>query len=437
MRTDTSRSRKQIWLAAIAVPPGLLFAFIIGVLAYTQATKTALYADPHQVRSVSHSDPSPQWAGSVEQSRQRVRVSVAAQNLPGLSVAVGVDGAIVWAEGFGWANVENQVPVTPRTRFRAADASRALTSAAVGLLLEKNKVQLDDPIQVHVPEFPGKAWPVTLRHLMAQVGGVTDYRGEEPLSADIISDEARLVGRCERTVDALKMDDFAQRELLFEPGTDYRPSSYGWILVSAAVEAAAHEPFFSFMRTQVFEPLNMHDTTVDVSSEAIPDRAAFYFPRFDVIAGIAGSLATREPPRTRYGPKPARKGDYSCYAGAAAFLSTPSDLVRFGMATSSSTLLQPETIQRLQAQQRLSSGKESGYGLGWELETASLAGQSTRMAGHGSREGFTGATTSFMTFPDRQLVIAVMANISFADTKSIAVNIAQAFEQARPRGGSQ
>jgi CubicO group peptidase (beta-lactamase class C family) len=65
----------------------------------------------------------------------------------------------------------------------------------------------------------------------------------------------------------LHLDNFAERELLFEPGTRYRPSSYGWILVSAAVEAAANAPFFVFMRRQVFEPLGMRDTTIDVATE--------------------------------------------------------------------------------------------------------------------------------------------------------------------------
>ena len=246
--------------------------------------------------------------------------------------------------------------------------------------------------------------------------------------------------RCERTVDGLHLDDFAERELLFEPGTRYSPSSYGWILVSAAVEAAANEPFFAFMRTQVFEPLGMRDTTIDVATEAIPDRATFYWPRF----GLAGD--------TRYGPKPARVGDHSCYAGAAAFLSTPSDLVRFGMGINSDLrqgfhlrqgyggqvgaqggkLLKPGTVQLLQTPQRLASGEETGYGLGWELETHPLAGQPTRMAGHGSRAEFIGGTTYLMTFPERGLVVAVMTNISYADTKSIALNIAQTFaEQGR------
>src|SRR5688572_24504952 len=117
----------------------------------------------------------PIWV-ALERGRQIIRAGLTQQNLPGLSVAVGVDGGIVWAEGFGWANVENRVPVSPGTRFRAADASKALTSAAVGLLLEKNKLHLDDPIQVHVPEFPKKPWPVTLRQLMAQMGGVARGR---------------------------------------------------------------------------------------------------------------------------------------------------------------------------------------------------------------------------------------------------------------------
>ena len=95
-------------------------------------------------------------------------------------------------------------------------------------------------------------------------------------------------------------------------------------------------------------------------------------------------------------------------------------------------LLKPGTVQLLQTPQRLASGEETGYGLGWELETRPLAGKPTRMAGHGSKQDFIGGSTYLMTFPERGLVVAVMANISFADTKSIALKIAQAFaEQGR------
>ena len=154
----------------------------------------------------------------------------------------------------------------------------------------------------------------------------------------------------------------------FEPGTQYRFSNFGWILVSAAVEAAAGEPFLLFMRKQIFEPLGMDHTDADSATEPSPDRATSYFPRF-----------AADP---RYGPDLMRPIDFSCYAGASVFLSTPSDLVRFAMAINSGKLLQPATVQLLQTSQRLPSGQETGYGLGWDLETVTLAGKQTRMIGH-------------------------------------------------------
>ena len=184
--------------------------------------------------------------------------------------------------------------------------------------------------------------------------------------------------------------------------------------MSAAVESAANEPFFSFMRTQIFKPLGMTDTTPDSATEPIPDRATFYYPKF------AGD--------PRYGPELAREGNYSCFAGAGAFLSTPSDLVRFGMAFNSGKLLQPATVKILQTPQRLSSGEETGYGLGWDLASASLAGEPTTMVGHDG-EFFMGGSTSLATYPERGLVVAVTTNISFADTRSIALKIAQAFAE--------
>jgi serine beta-lactamase-like protein LACTB, mitochondrial len=105
--------------------------------------------------------------------------------------------------------------------------------------------------------------------------------------------------------------------------------------------------------------------------------------------------------------------------------------VRFGIGINSGKLLKPGTVQLLQTLQRLPSGAETGYGLGWDLETLSRAGQPTRMAGHGSKEEFIGGTTYLMTFPERGIVVAVMSNISFADTESIALNIAQAFAEQR------
>jgi CubicO group peptidase (beta-lactamase class C family) len=396
------KSRTQTLLALAVVAVGLLVAAILGLFAYMSVTARPLHPDPQSVPSVTHAAPSRQWAGAVERGRQIMRAGLTEQNLPGLSVAVGVGGDIEWAEGFGWADLEARVPVGPGTRFRIGTASKVLTSAAVGLLLEKNRLKLDDEIQTYVPEFPKKQWPVTLRQLMGHLAGVrTDGGDEGPLFSQ----------RCERPVAALPF--FAERALLFEPGTQYRYSSYGWILVSAAVDAAAGGSFLRFMREQIFQPLGMEDTRAE-STAPIPDRATFYFPKF-----------AADP---RYGLHLMRPIDYSCYAGASVFLSTPSDLVRFGMAVNGGRLLQPATVELLQTSPRLPSGEETGYGLGWDLETVTLAGEQTRAVGHDG-ETLGGMVASLMTFRKRGIVVAVTSNISYADTSSLALKIAQAFAE--------
>jgi CubicO group peptidase (beta-lactamase class C family) len=387
-------------LALAAVAVGLVLAAIAGLWIYVSATATPLHPSAQGVQSVTRANPSPTWATAVDRGREIARAGLIAQNLPGLSVAVGVGGEIVWAEGFGWADLETHAPVAPEMRFRTGGVSMALTSIIVGLLLEKHRLTLDDEIQKHVPAFPKKQWPVTLRQLMGHLAGVRKDGGdEEPLSE-----------RCEQTVNALPR--FAERPLLFEPGTQFRYTTYGWILVSAAVEAAAEQPFFRVMRDEVFRPLGMDDTVPDSETKPPSNVATFYYPRF------AGD--------TRYGPEEARPGDYACFAGGGAFLSTPSDLVRFGMAINGGKLLQPATVKMLQTPQRLASGAETGYGLGWDLETVSLAGQSVRQVGHDG-EYFIGGSTSFITFPERGIVVAVMTNTSFADTNAIALSLAQAF----------
>ena len=101
------------------------------------------------------------------------------------------------------------------------------------------------------------------------------------------------------------------------------------------------------------------------------------------------------------------------------------------MAITGNTFLQPATIKILQAEQQLASGEQTGYGLGWRLDKLPLAGEPTAMAGHGTKEDFIGGTAYLMTFPERGITVAVTTNISFADTKSIALRLADAFAAAR------
>ncbi len=398
------KQKIHTFLAVGLVGLGLLVAAIIGLVAYVTNSAVPFHPDPQEVTSVAASAPSPEWAGAVARAQDVVRAGISEQNLPGLSVAVGVDGEIVWAEGFGWTNLDTRDEVTPDTLFKLGMASKVLTSAAVGLLLEDGRLRLDEEIQTYVPEFPRKEWPVTLRQLLGHLAGVrTDSGDEGPLSE-----------HCDETIEGLRL--FADRPLLFEPGTRYRYSNYGWVLVSAAVETAAEERFFRFMRTRVFEPLGMASTDVDRATEPVADRTLVYFPRF-----------AADP---RYGHDGAREVDYSCFSGSGAFLSTPSDLVRFGMAINGGKLLQPATVTLLQTSERLASGEETGYGLGWDLEAVELAGQPATAIGHDG-DWMGGRIISLMTFPDRGVVVAVASNIAWTDTFSLGLRVAEAFVEVR------
>jgi serine beta-lactamase-like protein LACTB len=392
------RTQKLIIAAALVI--GFIPIAVLGLFMYASATAPILHPNVQAVPSAPGERPGEQWTDAAERGRQIVRAALAEQNVPGISVAVGAGSKIVWAEGFGYADIDKKSPMTPKTVLRIGTASKVLTSAGVGLLLEQGKLNLDEVIQKRVPEFPEKQWPVTLRQLMAHTAGVRSDSG----------DEGPLFGmQCDRPVDAFK--EFADSALLFEPGTEYRYSHYGWIVVSAAVEAAAEEPFLNFMRKKVFEPLGM-DNTVPDSTTALPELATFYFP------GLAGD--------PRYGPDVMREVNYTCYSGSSVFLSTPTDMVRFAMAIKSGTLLKPSTVELLRTPQRLPSGAETGYALGWDIETAKLNGRDTRVVGHDGDQ-LAGQVSSLITFPDSDLVVSVISNMSYSDTYSVALKIAEVF----------
>jgi serine beta-lactamase-like protein LACTB, mitochondrial len=134
---------------------------------------------------------------------------------------------------------------------------------------------------------------------------------------------------------------------------------------------------------------------------------------------------------TELGVEEASRADYSCFAGSGAFLSTPSDLVRFGSAMLKPGLLKADTIALLQTPLRLESGASTGYAPGWNVETVQLGGAPARLVGH--RGSSMGGTTSLMTFPDRGLVIAAASNVSSAKgVAPLGLKVAEAF--TRPAG---
>src|ERR1043166_9382403 len=192
------KSRIPTWVSLILLGVGLLAVGIPGLFVYMRVTATKVHPDSQEILSVIDSPPPAKWAGAAEQARKIVRTSISENNLAGLSIAVGIDGEIVWKEAFGFADIETRSPVTPSHRFRTGTASIVFTSAAIGLLLDEGRLQLDDEIQKYVPDFPHKQWPVSVRQGMGQGDG---FKTEDP-------DDGVLTSRhCERPADALRSEE--------------------------------------------------------------------------------------------------------------------------------------------------------------------------------------------------------------------------------------
>jgi CubicO group peptidase (beta-lactamase class C family) len=151
-----------------------------------------------------------------------------ASDTPGLAVAVGMDGEVVWSAGFGYADLEQGVAVDPAaTLFRIGSVIKPMTAHAVAQLVHAGKLDLDAPVQDYVPGFPHKRAPVTTRHLLAHLSGIRHYGGDEFLGRDKYE-----------TVNA-GLAIFKDDPLLHEPGERYLYSSYGYNLAGAVVEGAA------------------------------------------------------------------------------------------------------------------------------------------------------------------------------------------------------
>jgi len=375
---------------------------ILGGVGYFYLTINPVHTDPALVPSTVTAAPAERYSAAVEKARSLARALVVKENLPGLSVAVAIDGEIVWAEGFGFANIESRVPVTPRTRFRTGSVSKTLTAAAVALLYDHGRIDLEAPVQTYVPSYPQKQWAIGIQQLLGDVAGVHRPRGD--------SNDNLAYGHCTSLEEAVKV--IAGEPLSFEPGTQYQFSTYGWVLLSAVVENASREPFPVFMNREVFKPLGMDRTALE-GADADTDTVAFYFPRADM--------------NPRYGLEIGPGADYSCFAGAGAFLSTPSDLVRLGSAMLKPGFLKAETIGLFQTPLQLKSGASTGFALGWKVDTLPLAGAPTKVLRH--RATPTGSTVSLSSFPDRNLVISVTTNVThgMAAVDPFALQVAEVF----------
>ena len=334
---------------------------------------------------------------AVKKSRLLVSEFVEKNKIPGLSVTVSKQGEVVWSEGFGFGDVEQQVKVDPSmTRFRIGSISKTLTATAIGLLLESNKVDVDLPVHHYVPSFPTKRWDVSIRQLAGHIAGVRHYRNMEYLSAR----------RFTTVVDGLTI--FQDDSLLFEPGTNYAYSSYGWNLISAALETASGMKFLQFMDQNVFEPSKMSLTTPDYGEIITSYRTGFYELSPDSVLQNA----------------PYVDNSYKWAGGG--FLSTTEDLIRFGNVILANSLLKGETTELLFTPQTISGGKSTDYGLGWRKYEGNQGGE---WYGHGG--GSIGGTATFVLSPKEDIVIAILTNLSNVSYGRLHFDVAENFTDGK------
>jgi serine beta-lactamase-like protein LACTB, mitochondrial len=364
-------TRRLVWLVLIVCLTLLHSADTFTQVTAPSAVVTARYAD---ARAHAH----------------KVGSELLGRGIPGLAVAVAVDGRIVFAEGFGYADLEQRVPAWPSTKFRIGSISKPLTAVALMQLVEQRKIDLDAPVQKYVPSFPDNGARITARLLAGHLAGIRHYKDDEFLIAKHYGS----------IVEGLKI--FQDDPLVAPPGTKYSYSTYGFNLLSAVIESASGETFLDYMQRHVFDALGLVHTTADENRRLVDERSRFYSRT------TAGGLENA----------PYVDNSYKWAGGG--FLSTPEDIVRFGSALLHPGFLSADSLKLLFSSQKTIAGQETNYGIGWAIQK-SQSGQ--RIYQHSG--GSVGGTCQMIVYPETRVVVALLTNLGeapwkIADVESIA-----------------
>ncbi|MGE0589299.1 MAG: serine hydrolase domain-containing protein [Cyclobacteriaceae bacterium] len=320
------------------------------------------------------------------------------QKIPGIDAAISIDGKIVWSQGFGFADLELQVPVKPgETKFRIGSVSKPLSVAALGKLVDEGKVNLQDEVQTYVPYFPKKEFPITVKQTAGHIAGIRHYRGDE-----FILD--KHYNSVRQSLEIFDKDSF-----LFEPGTQYSYSSYGFNLLSAVIEEASHQQFLNYMQQVVFDPLQMTATCADKNDSIILNRTSFY--DLDSLGNVINATHV----------------DNSYKWAGGGFISTTNDLVKFGEAHMSPGFLSAETLKEFTTSQVLNNGDSTGYGVGWgRIETNGVRG-------FGHTGGSVGGITAFRIYPTEGLILVFLSNSSVTKYGTVGDRIVNLFLTAKAK----
>ncbi|MGE3174434.1 MAG: serine hydrolase domain-containing protein [Planctomycetota bacterium] len=323
-----------------------------------------------------------------QEPRALAEAFAAEHQVPGLSVAIGRRGGEVEAFGLGLADVENDVPATADTVYRLASISKIVTAVAVLQQVEAGALDLDRDVRGYVAAFPEKRWPVTLRQLLGHLGGVRHYRRGEGESTAPFATQAEGLVR------------FADDDLLHEPGTQYRYSTYGFNLAAAAAEAAAGVPYATWVREHIAAPAGAPTMQDDAIARIIRHRAQGYVRR-------DGELQNSQ------------LMDASYKLGGGGLCSSAPDLARFGLALMAGKLIGADSLTAMTTAQATRDGKSTGYGMGIGVATGADGRREWSHSGAQAR-----VSTALLLRPDDGIAVAVLCNLEGVRAMPLARAIA-------------
>src|SRR5262245_36594153 len=300
---------------------------------------------------------------------------MAKRRIPGLTLAVVRSGAVVKMQGYGFANLDHEVPVTPDTVFELASVTKQFTAAGIMLLVEENKVRLDDPIGQHLPRAPETWRGITVRHLLTHTGGMPGLEdGFKTLRAG--------GWRVNYTTEAM-FAAAAKDTLGGAPGERFQYSDVGYFLLGMIIESASGQRYADFLEQRFWRPLGMTSTSVLDQWRILKHRAAGYTLRDGQLINIRRISQVELP--SHYG-----------------VFSTVKDLVAWDAALASGRVLRPVSLAQLWSPVRLGSGALFPYGFGWFFDDR----RGHRVISH---TGITG--TEYTRYPDDDMTVIVLTNL--------------------------
>lgn len=319
-----------------------------------------------------------------------VRAELAERNIPGAAIAVVKNGKVIKTHGYGIASVEFNAPVTTETVFEIGSVSKQITAAAVLLLVEDGKINLDAQISKYLPDTPDAWKDITVRHLLTHTSGVKSYTSLGGFE----------LSKRYKSGDFIK--ELSPQPLDFAPGSAYRYSNSGYSLLGYIIEAASGKTYWEFLRTRIFTPLKMNSTADRDPQFIIKNRATGYEWRNDRLVG--------------------RDYNLTDLFSAGAIVSTIADLAKWNIALRDETLLKTSSKNEMWKPFTLTSGKESFYGLGWNI--AEFRGQ--KIFSHGGQTA--GFTSNLSRYTDADLDVIVLTNLGTVGAGSaIARGIAKIY----------